>query len=268
MQFLNLSEDDWQLFLSWATVENWRVSFQEQRLFQNQWRPYFFALHTAGAIRGFVSAVAYKESGWIGNLLVSEPNRGYGYGSALFDFALEFLRQSRLKRIWLTASETGQPIYQRRGFTVVDRVERWTNRGLGFSAEATNQSVGELIELDKNSWGESRAPLINALADDGYILRSGNAVGLLQPGISSWQLGPWLSTDKNPQENRRLLKSAVEKTAADKELLVDVLASAEVELILRACGFHKSGSNQLMVLCDNAVALDGVMGLASLGSIG
>ena len=53
MQFLNLTEDDWPLFLYWAEVEGWRISFQERRLFQNQWRPYFFALHTDFAFHGF-----------------------------------------------------------------------------------------------------------------------------------------------------------------------------------------------------------------------
>lgn len=216
MQFLNLTEDDWQLFLYWAEVEGWRVSFQEQRLFQNQWRPYFFALHSAGALQGFVSAVAYKQSGWIGNLLVGPEQRGHGYGSLLFDFALNFLRRTRLQRIWLTASEMGQPIYQRRGFTVVDQIDRWAATGSGMQPPAAERAVVDLIDLDRQCWGESRAPLINSLSDDGDICRSGNSMGLLQPGISTWQLGPWLSADKSAQDNRQLLTQAVEKTAGEK----------------------------------------------------
>lgn len=268
MQFRNLTEDDWQLFLYWAEIEGWRVSFQERRLFQNQWRPYFFVLHDAGSVQGFVSAVAYKESGWIGNLLVGAEQRGFGYGAALFDFALDFLRKAQPRRIWLTASEMGQPIYERRGFEVIDRIDRWVTMGQGKLIADPELSVAELVDLDTECWGESRSPLLNSLCDDGYLCCSGDALGLLQPGISCWQLGPWLSLDKNVQNNRRLLKQVMKKTAQGKELLLDVLFSSGMELVLRNCGFEKRGSNQLMVLSNEPVTLQGVMALASLGSVG
>lgn len=268
MQFKNLSEDDWQLFFYWAELEGWRISFQERRLFQNQWRPYFFALHTNGALQGFVSAVAYRESGWIGNLLVGPEQRGLGFGATLFDFALDFLCQAKLQRIWLTASEAGQPIYQRRGFVVVDRIDRWTAKGGGEQVSLPGLPVADLLQRDSQCWGESRAPLMNALADDGELFCAGEAMGLLQPGASVWQLGPWLSVARDVQQNRRLLNMAVKRTALGKDLLADVLVSSEMELVLRASGFEKSGSNQLMVLSEEPVALAGVIALASLGSIG
>ena len=268
MNFRNLTEEDWQLFLQWATQEDWRVSFQEQRLFQNQWGPYFFALQTGGEVCGFVSAVAYRESGWIGNLLVGDEQRGHGYGSALFDFALQFLRQSQPKRVWLTASPSGQPIYERRGFEVIDRVERWKASGAGKHPGPEIADVGALVDLDTACWGESRSPLINALSDDGCIVSEGCTVGLLQKSVSAWQLGPWLSPERDVRENRQLLNEALAKTPHGKELLVDVLCSSELEMVLRSSGFEKAGSNQLMVLSEKPVRLNGVMALASLGSVG
>ncbi len=268
MQFLNLTEDDWQLFLAWAELEGWQISFQERRLFQNQWRPYFFALHVNSTVQGFVSAVPYKESGWIGNLLVGPERRGFGFGSTLFDFALDYLHQAKPKRIWLTASEEGQPIYQRRGFTVVDQVDRWVAKGLGITDLSTDQAVTDLIDYDYQCWGESRSPLLNVLSDDGEVCHSGKTIGLLQSGVTCWQLGPWLSAGKNVFENRQLLNQVVEKTACGKELLVDVLVSSKMEFALRTSGFVKRGSNQLMLLSDERVELNGVIALASLGSIG
>ena len=88
MTFLPLGDDDWRLFLRWAADEGWAVPLREQLLFQGQWRPYFFALHHKGQVVGFVSAVIYRDSGWIGNLLVDPQQRGCGYGARLFDFAL------------------------------------------------------------------------------------------------------------------------------------------------------------------------------------
>lgn len=268
MQFSDLNDQEWLLFLDWAAAEGWQVPFQEQRLFQTQWRPYFFVLRTEGKAQGFVSAVAYKESGWIGNLLVDPEQRGRGFGAALFDYALRFLRQSKLKRIWLTASEAGQPIYQRRGFVDIDRIDRWVADGTGRQFLREEASIADLITLDSHCWGESRAPLLALLADDGHVYRSGQSIGLLQTGIGSWQFGPWLSTEKSPEENRHLLEQVLTKTVTGKELLIDALASAEQELLLRSSGFCKRGSNRLMVLSHDTVSLNGVIALASLGSVG
>ena len=268
MPFLSLSDGDWRIFLRWSRDEGWQIPFQEQRLFQNQWQPFIFVLKLEGQVLGFVSAVAYKESGWIGNLLVDPGRRGRGYGAALLDFALDFLRQLNLRRIWLTASEAGHPLYQRRGFVAIDRVDRWVVTGGGQQELESDTSTTELIDLDRRCWGESRAPLLSLLADAGHLCCCGETLGLLQPGVDFWQLGPWLSADKFPRDSRRLLTQAIEKTVAGKELLVDVLASSEMELVLRNSRFHKRGSNLLMVLSDKPVKLDGVIALASLGSIG
>ncbi len=268
MQFQNLSEADWRLFMQWAIAEGWTVPFQEQRLFQNQWRPYFFVLRSAGQVQGFVSAVLYKNSGWIGNLLVGPERRGHGFGSALFDFALDFLRQSAPSRIWLTASQEGQPLYQRRGFRSVDRIDRWRGQGHGAVELESQQLVSELIELDHSCWGESRAPLLAILTDDGEICCSGQSLGLLQPGLVAWQLGPWLSPNKCPRENRLLLTQALEKTPAGRPLVIDQLVSAEAGMLLRSANFELSCSNELMCLSKEPVKLQGVNALASLGSIG
>ncbi|SHJ89947.1 Acetyltransferase (GNAT) domain-containing protein [Malonomonas rubra DSM 5091] len=268
MQFRLLTEEDWRQFMCWAAQENWRVSFQEQRLLQSLWRPYFFALYKEGVLRGFVSAVAYKESGWIGNLLVPEKERGKGFGSALFDYALQFLQKATPTRVWLTASAAGQPIYERRGFKVIDRIDRWATGGQGGLPAEADAPVADLVALDTVCWGESRSPLINALSDDGSISRAGKSMGLLQPGVDAWQFGPWLSPDRNVVDNRKLLQLVVSRTPPGKDLLVDVLHSSEMELVLRTSGFERRGSNQLMVLSDEPVSLNGVMALASLGSIG
>ncbi len=191
------------------------------------------------------------------NLLVGPEQRGHGYGSALFDYALDFLRQVELQRIWLTASAAGRPIYERRGFVSIDRIERWQGFGLGRLEPEKLPLVEELIALDRGCWGESRAPLLGALADDGEICRSGASLALLQPGVAGWQLGPWLSPDKCPRENRLLLTQALEKTPTGRRLTVDLLAGSELALLLRSAGLQMNGCNELMCLSDAPVELDG-----------
>jgi len=236
MEFTELKTDDWPLFLAWAAAENWRVPERERHL--------------------------------IGNLLVAPKNRGRGYGAALFDFALEFLQRLTLKRIWLTASQAGMPIYQRRGFSSVDRIERWQGAGLGRAELQRRELLAELIETDRSCWGELRAPLLNALGD-GEICRSGETLGLLQPGTDGWQLGPWLSPKNSPRENHLLLTEALGKTPVGRPLVIDTLVSADLGQLLRSAGMVMTGSNELMCLSRLPVTtLNGVAALASLGSIG
>ena len=60
MKICSLNANDWQQFLDWTEKEGWQFSFHERRLFQNQWRPYFFVLKLQGENLGFVSAIAIR----------------------------------------------------------------------------------------------------------------------------------------------------------------------------------------------------------------
>ena len=268
MLITSLEPSDWAVFKALAATEGWTLSFQEQRLFLNHWRPFFFTLKQHGDVCGFVSAVAYKRSGWIGNLLVAPEKRGLGYGSALLEHAISFLQQMQPDRIWLTASAQGAPIYRRRGFQAIDVVTRWTGHGLGTQETAGNAELGMLIDLDTHCWRESRAPLLSQLEFDGLPICFGNDRALLQTGPSFWQLGPWLSAANIPADYRNLLQQAQAKTPAGRTLIADILNSAEIDLILRDNGFSRRGSNELMCLSDAPVEINGVVALASLGNIG
>jgi N-acetylglutamate synthase-like GNAT family acetyltransferase len=259
---------DWALFLRCAAHEGWRVPFREQLLFQHQWRSFFFAWRDKGATRGFVSAVGYRHSGWIGNLLIGPQYRGQGDGKRLFEEALKFINQRQLKRIWLTASDQGAPLYQRYGFEQVDTVTRWSAAGRGCGqASDVQATLNCLIALEQDCWGEDRRDLIHALALESSLLQQTNHLALLQAGLDLWQLGPWSAAKTDPRSARLLLDAAVAATPADKELLVDVLDSAGLELLLRQCGFARHGQNLLMYQGEKP-SLAGVMALASLGSIG
>lgn len=268
MPFQPPAAADWQRFLHCAAAENWAVSDQELRLFQHQWRRDFFVLSVAGTAQGFVSAVPYQESGWIGNLLVSPAHRGQGYGALLFDFALAWLRRAGVQRIWLTASEAGRPIYARRGFVALDRVERWCAAGLGQLACSREMAVAELITVDGDCWGENRARLLTPLADKAEICRAETGLALLQPSRAAWLLGPWLAPRQTARQNRSILQQALAKTPAGTRLLTDVLVSSGMECFLRKAGFARVGASLLMCLSEHPPAPHGVVSLASPGSIG
>lgn len=263
-----LSTADWNLFLRWAQAEGWRVPHKEQHLFQNQWRPYFFALRHQGNTCGFVSAVSYRHSGWIGNLLIDPEQRGRGYGKYLFEESLRFLGQRPLQRLWLTASEQGQPLYQRYQFNQIDTVIRWSASGQGNEWQQSNAALHCLSALEQDCWGEDRGDLLRATNNGSLLLQQKNNLALLQTGIDVWQLGPWSAAQSDPPDTRRLLESAIAATPQDKSLFIDTLHSAGLELMLRQAGFKRHGHNSLMCRSENPPRLRGVMALASFGSIG
>ncbi len=222
-----LTGRDWPFFQAWAAAENWRLSFLEQRLFQNQWRPYFHVLWKRGRRCGFVSAVSYKTSAWIGNLIVAPELRGRGYGSQLFEYVLaRILRQSKMRKVWLTASEQGAPLYRKHGFATVDQITRWQAAGCAVAPQARILELDRLMACDRACWGESRASLLELLAADAYSLSSPGNLALLQAGIDFWQLGPWLAETPSPLAYKKVLGQARMMTPKAKQLLTDVLESS------------------------------------------
>lgn len=271
MQIANPSESDWQLFLDLARQEGWRVPPQELILYRGSLADCAFVLKDAGTARGFVTAVAHGKSGWIGNLLVPAECRGRGYGTLLFDHALATLARRGVGSIWLTASPLGRPIYEKKGFRGVDGVERWTMRAAGAPVAVDVTAVGleRLLAADALVWGESRRALLEPLAAAGRVFASGSTVALLQQAGAMRVIGPWVSPELCPRENRMLLMALLSAAGEGEELVADVLASSPLKPLLAAAGFTAGGYNDLMVRGETAgIDLSRLVALASLGSMG
>jgi GNAT superfamily N-acetyltransferase len=271
MQITHPTESDWQLFLDLARQEGWRVPPQELTLFCGYLADCAFVLKDDGAARGFVTAVAHGKSSWIGNLLVPAECRGRGYGTLLFDHALAALAGRGVGSIWLTASPLGRPIYEKKGFRGVDGVERWTLRAVGEPVGVDVAAVGaeRLLAADALVWRESRRSLLDPLAAAGEVFASGGTVALLQGGDGMRVIGPWVSPELCPRENRLLLTALLAAAGEGVELVADVLASSPLKPLLNAAGFAGGGRSALMVRGEVAgIDLSRLVSLASLGSMG
>ena len=273
MQFIRTAEKkDWQRFFNLAHAEGWRVPDIERKLFSGLWQQCARVMEVDLAFCGLVTSVAHEHSGWVGNLIVPQQLRGHGYGSRLFVAALSALQAQRLASIWLTASQLGRPIYEKSGFTVIDRVERWvsTNRFSAGPVMASAPEAGEaLCVFDLAAWGESRTTLLHALLEQGRVYTVDDSVALLQqePGLQI--IGPWYSPSCCLRANRQLLQQILAAADPDVEIVVDILSSSPIRQLLAAAGFTCAGENALMVLGDGSTLdLSMTVSLASLGSIG
>lgn len=265
------TEKDWQFFLKLARAEGWRIPPRELELYRGPLADCAFVLRRDGEVCGFVTTVAHERSGWIGNLLVPAECRGRGYGSRLFDHAVDFLRHAGMTRICLTASELGRPLYAKKGFQVVGGIRRWV-RGMDETADTPSTGEGdfdELCRLDSRVWGESRRRLLLPLADGGQVFLYGDTAALLQEGEGMRVLGPWVSDSLCPRENRLVLSAVLAVVAAGTEVVVDLLESSPLAPLLTAAGFVPRGRCDLMTLGPcRGVDLRPLVSLASLGSMG
>ncbi len=201
--------------------------------------------------------------------------RGRGYGRLLLDQAILLLEQQSTRSIWLTASEAGFPLYQRRGFETIGQVERWVlpKGSDARSADSLpidddpNHANAALQDADQAAWGEQRA-LLNYLLPKGRLLRCGATIALLQRGSELQILGPWF-TDNGSKEQRQLLDLAVAEAYSEEELVVDLRTGALPPQVLQDSGFGLQGHTRLMVRGDTAgIDLIRLVSFASLGSMG
>lgn len=271
MEIVTPCSGEWTKFLRLAALEGWRVPESELRLLEGELAGSAFVLRSRGEFCGFVTAVAHGHSGWVGNLLVPGECRGRGYGSLLFEHALRVLERKGVASIWLTASEAGRPIYEKRGFQSLNRVRRWRYRAEDREIASPGSVIptAELIRADSLVWGEFRSSLLEPLAESGWVFSVDGNWGVLQPGERFQVLGPWVSPQRCPRGNRRLLAAMLDRIPAGMEVVTDVLETAGMGSLLIAAGFEPQGSCDLMARGEvDRVHLGALVSLASLGSIG
>ncbi|APG26548.1 hypothetical protein A7E78_00915 [Syntrophotalea acetylenivorans] len=275
-KFVQPGADDWREFMYAAAGEGWRVPATEIELFCGPLAGSAMALRCGGLFLGLITLVNHGHSAWIGNLIVPEPCRGQGHGQHLLDQAILLLEQQKTRSIWLTASESGFPLYLRRGFEIIGQVERWVRpKGAGAGSIPCLEDVEEpnhrniaLQDADQEVWGEQRA-LLNYLLPKGRLLLCGASVALLQrePGLQI--LGPWFGDSSDAAEYRRLLVLAVETAKTEEELVIDLRTGSLPPQDLQDAGFVLQGRNRLMARGDvTGIDLNRLVSFASLGSMG
>jgi GNAT superfamily N-acetyltransferase len=263
---------DWAQFYRLAAIEGWRVPQAERQLLQGAWSHFAHVLEIDGVFAGLVTAVPYEQSGWIGNLIVPEVLRGRGYGVKLFRWAMACLAERGMKTFWLTASELGQPIYEKFGFSVINEVERWVcppRKYVDQRVDKFHLAGQSLCEFDRSVWTEIRATLLDHIIEAGQVFASDDSLALLQKGQDEQILGPWYSNNLCPRANRFLLQQVMAAADPSIEIVADILTSTPLRPLLAAAGFAPTGSTRLMVKgASHKVNLNMMVAMASLGSVG
>jgi N-acetylglutamate synthase-like GNAT family acetyltransferase len=143
-----------------------------------------------GRVVGVAGCIRFGRTGWLGNVAVDDDVRGRGLGTAISRTAVDCLRQAGVETVLLTATESGQPVYERLGFTdegvSYGIWEQQQAPALACDRSATVQpaDADEIIRQDAEATGEDRRSYLAPFA--------GRARVAAGPGHAGYRVGlPW-----------------------------------------------------------------------------
>lgn len=267
LDFALFTERDIPEFLALAAAEGWISGAWELEFLLSAFPPGCLVCRACGAPVAFITTVKYGRSGWVGNLIVRNEWRGKGVGSELMGRGMAALSAAGTRTVWLTASASGRPIYERLGFSAVDTVVRW--QGSGTLAPGNQPArAEEIAALDAAGWGDSRVSLLRAVSRRGPAVYSPKGFLVCQQWEDAVQLGPWGCA--NPEAAALLLDRALVPSGSGSRLFLDVPElNRAARCLLVSRGFAPVSSTTLMSLGDKpAYAARLIYSLASMGSMG
>lgn len=268
------SRDDIVPFLKLAAAESWVAEPWEFEFLLSEFPQGCFAARSEnGETVGFATSLRHVRSGWIGNLIVAEKHRGSGIGKTLFTSALEALRAAGAVTFWLTASKSGAPLYEKYGFTGIDRIVRWV--GEGRKRHAPRDLPGDMhalgsseTDVDSLAWDDRRDVLLAATVGRGRLFHDVSGFITLQSCGYSTQFGPFSALDAGGAE--RLFEVASQNIARGTKVFVDAPASNRSALrLFNRKRMKIAGSNLLMYAGEKPqYRPELIYGLATMGSCG
>lgn len=262
------SNDDISEFLCLAKGEGWISDAWELEFLRRVFPAGCLVCRNKGIPVAFLTSIKYRRSGWIGNLLVRKEWRGQGLGSALFQRALEVLDEAGTRTVWLTASASGRPIYERQGFSAIDTVNRWQTRGRIRPGNGTADGFLGIVALDEAGWGDRRETLLRATIDRGSVSLLPEGFLVHQGGENAVMIGPWGS--RNPELAAKLLAQRMIPEAHGSQIFLDVPAkNRDASKLLLKTGFTVQSSTTLMYRGEKPdFTPEYIYALASMGSMG
>ncbi len=225
---------DWKLLMALEPQGCW-VAEQRRRI-----------VATATAVR------FENRFGWVGMVIVDPDFRRRGIATRMVTLAIEYLESSGCPCQKLDATDAGARVYERMGFQVECRVERWQRPaahllpgpvGSSRLENLEQQGLPALLELDQKAFGANRRPLLEWYCRQATprfsvwseTVPEGFVVG--RPGSSAVQMGPLVA--RKTGSASRLMRSFL-AALGPVETIADVIAANKAaRRSLRRLGFSR-----------------------------
>ena len=132
-----------------------------------------FVAEDEGRIIGTGVASVHGHAGWVGVIFVDPAFRGGGLGRRITRTVIEHLEANGVRSMLLIASPMGRPIYEREGFTVLERQVRFTIDGLSPAETPPDprlrpfapRDLEAVLALDRAVTGEDRSAVLRELVE-------------------------------------------------------------------------------------------------------
>lgn len=261
-------ESDIPSFIALAKEERWICGAWEFQFLLRSFPQGCLAWREEGKTLGYITSLRHKNSGWIGNLLVTSEARRRGIGAKLMEGALDALLSAHVATVWLTASAKGVGLYRKLGFLPIDSINRWkgTGRNGTDAGRFVHRDLQTMREVDRAGWGDRRDALLDVTFVRGWTCCGEHSFLCCQPWEEGTQIGPWGALLDTQAE--QLLDRALDGLLGP--VFLDVPAgNLCAAAFLTKRKFSIAGNNTLMYLgaqpgYDNKK----IFALASMGSMG
>jgi ribosomal protein S18 acetylase RimI-like enzyme len=215
-----------------------------------------FIAEVGGRPAGMVTTTRYRQTGWIGNLIVTPERRRLGIGSQLMEHALRHLERAGTGTIRLEADPLGVNIYRRLGFEDEFETPRFRREPGGTTRPASVALPGatdfdDLAAFDEPHFGDDRRRFLPLLLEGALaafrVPGKGKLAGYLivQPSANGARIGPWVAS--NIQAAGELLENALAAFGARTLILAVPGPNTACRERLASRGFIETPSSLRMV---------------------
>jgi len=183
---------------------------------------------------GICVATAYRDNGFIGELIIKKEHRGKGYGTQLFDFSIKYLAAKGIKNIYLDGDLAAVPIYEKAGFRKIDRSLRFAGKIPGKKQKnvrkVTPDDINTICAIDRELFGDDRGFFLRRrfamYSELCFVSENNNRINgylMARPGHEVISVGPWVLLE--PGENPEALLAGLSLGTGDRMLRLGILES-------------------------------------------
>ncbi len=247
---------DYQSVVELANTMNWHMTTADFAFNATLEPNGCFALREGEELVGVATCINYGDVGWFGNLVVKEAYRQKGAGSALVNFAVNYLKGAGVKTVGLYAYPHLKAFYGKMGFQadgdfVVLKAASVSAGSMEVAEEKCvremgTQDVSRVSAFDAGCFGGCRKKLLELILQNpnnpGYVaFDRGEVEGYVTAKVfgDSAEVGSFVCQRSHPAVAAGLL-GAVLRGLEGKEAFM-YLPASELELlrVARGAGFRE-----------------------------
>jgi len=208
-QLRTLQKDDIPSAMELSVEANWNQTPEDWQMLIELEPRGCLAIEVENEIAATTTALFYGHRlAWIGMVLTRMQFRGQGLARRLLTEALALCDRMKIETVKLDATDMGKPLYEKFGFRVEQRAERWAGPG---STKVTHSSahLSEAAPItDLAAFGADRSALLEKLPRRNPPLHHKSSYAFTRTGRQKSYLGPCVCDDSTSAGS--LLQRAVE----------------------------------------------------------